>query len=982
MSENMSTGNISRGGHLSGEVYRDTMYFVSAMVREFRLYPEIFEALKNGNADIEFRRRVMLRAVDETWVRAIEDSLIALDEIIRKPSRFIEETETVLPIELTKNITDRSVRHLSQHTDYISKVEGDTVIPSKILNVFRDETMLTYENKFINTLLSRLYTFVNRRYKAAKSAGADTKNTSVEFRNNFTHSGINGKITFRLELEEPATDGDVAKNYVFQSDLWKRIEKIHSVCDAYMQSSFVRDMGKNYVRPPIMRTNAILKNKNLRQCLALWTFIESYENTGYSTTVEDKLFTADDEYIKELYSTMAMEYLLFRYRVTEGFGSENEIAARTSDTPLTPEIVEDLMPPELCELALHFPSVDRNKGERTAVEADVLRAIEISVLADRLLYERSKLEELSEKKYDKSFKARFILSGEPTQSYYTEIKNFVRRYPKIKSRSSWKHESFTYGRKLCMRLVIKGKTLYAFLPLDAGAPENTKYRLEDMSEYNAYKQVPAALKIKSDRAVKRLKILLSRIFEGYGLNVSDEILPEDYRMPMQTVDELIALGLIKVLKTPAGISKRQIRETEDNEDLLSEIPVSDDERAESGTGTEVFSKSYLAKMILSQEPTQTYYTEIKNQLLKYEGIKYRISWKHEMFYVGRKVLAVLFVSGKTLYVALPLSPGEISVKYKVADYSANRQFEKTPSVIKVKSERALKAVRLLIEQSAEKLGLIRNENAAPDKDYHMPLQSRRQMITAGFIKAKNISGRDFLSRVRLKTAESDSGISEVKADLISGLPDVEKTATAGRENKIAETSEEPEEQRDVKSVTSQLEKTDFKITENETGEPFGKQSTVASGQNVRTETNEVETAVYEEYCAKIKGQTDTVGDDSEYGKVDLNASITITGNNQSEAIRNESNLNVSTDNFPDLTGGLSLKTVKTADFEKISDVADDVKETSPILTKKQYNFQTATYDAEMKVTTDNKGKTTESTESKNVKSSIRKLLEKFHRDKK
>ena len=92
--------------------------------------------------------------------------------------------------------------------------------------------------------------------------------------------------------------------------------------------------------------------------------------------------------------------------------------------------------------------------------------------------------------------------------------------------------------------------------------------------------------------------------------------------------------------------------------------------------------------------------------------------------------------------------------------------------------------------------------------------------------------------------------------------------------------------------------------------------------------------------------------------------------------------NVSTDYFPDLTGGLSLKTVKTADFEKISDVADDVKETSPVLTKKQYNFQTATYDAEMKVTTDNKGKTTESTESKNVKSSIRKLLEKFHRDKK
>ena len=134
---------------LSSEVYRDTRYFVSAMVKEFRLYPEIFDALSGGDASVKFRKRVMLRAIDESWVSAIEDTLIALDDFIRKPARFIEQTEEVLPIELTKSVSSLSIKHLSQHTDLISKVDGDDVLPSKLLNVFRDETVLTYENKFI-----------------------------------------------------------------------------------------------------------------------------------------------------------------------------------------------------------------------------------------------------------------------------------------------------------------------------------------------------------------------------------------------------------------------------------------------------------------------------------------------------------------------------------------------------------------------------------------------------------------------------------------------------------------------------------------------------------------------------------------------------------------------------------------------------------------------------------------------------------------
>ena len=126
---------------------------------KYDFYPETMRML-GDNARIELKKRFMLKAIDETWVEKIEDCLTALDEVTRKPSRFIEESEKVLPIELSRNISSRSLRHLSQHTDYISKVEGDMVTPSKILNVFRDETNKTYENKFVNTLINRLFLFI------------------------------------------------------------------------------------------------------------------------------------------------------------------------------------------------------------------------------------------------------------------------------------------------------------------------------------------------------------------------------------------------------------------------------------------------------------------------------------------------------------------------------------------------------------------------------------------------------------------------------------------------------------------------------------------------------------------------------------------------------------------------------------------------------------------------------------------------------
>lgn len=699
--------------HLSEKVHNDTMYFVNGLVHEFDLYPEIIDDMRKGKGVVELRKRVLLRAIDEAWVTAIEDSLTALDELIRKPSHFIEENERILPIELTKSVSNRSIKHLAQHTDYISKVEGDTVIPSKLLNVFRDETNQTYENKFVNTLLNRLFVFVRRRYDAAVEAGQDVKNTSLDFSNEFSHGEVKGKLHLRVELEEPPKEGEVEKNYVFTSDLWRRVEKLNRICTDYMSSAFVNDMGKSYVNPPIMRTNAILKNKSLRQCLYLWEFIESYENIGFSTIVEDTLLDVDETYIRELYSTMAMEYLLFRHRTDKGFDADDELASSTVDEPIRPEIVEDLTPATAADFAVHIQAIDQTRGERTAEQTEILKELEIALLADEVMRRRIALEDARDG-YEYSLMARLVLAQEPAQSFYTQLKNLLLSYQGVKSRISWNHDNYTLGKKPCARLAVKGKTLCIYLPLNPLDEKYSKFAVIDKSGVAAYKNRPFCLRVRSRRALNQAVTLVQEVMQKLSAKPIASPQVGDYHYPLQTREELLKQGLMRLR------GKKQEKTQQE--------------------GRNFNSNAFMAKLVLAQEPAQTYYTELKNRLLSYRKVKSRVSWKYDSFNCGRTLCARVAIRGKTIVLCLPLDPADVDQeRFRTEDMSGRAQYNQTPVVLKIRSALALKRALELVDMSMQKLGLEQMPNAV-EKDYRQKLLDKKELIAKGWIKVANNGG--------------------------------------------------------------------------------------------------------------------------------------------------------------------------------------------------------------------------------------------------
>ena len=587
--------------------FEDADKTVTDLVGRYKVFGDILGAMSSGNAKTRLSQMYMLRCIDETWIKAVEESLPALDELIRNPSHFIAETEEILPIEMTKKITSRSVAHLSRHTDLISKVEGDTVTPIKMLNVFREDSILTYENKFLNTLIYKLFIFVNSRYNTALNYGVDEKVTAIEFEDKFYHDEYKAKVKINVELSKKSNGEERSEeeriNRITQSDLWQRVSRLNDVVAAYRSSDFCLAMGTHYVRPPVIRTNAILKNKYFRQCLALWEFIESYEDDGFGFSVGETVLATPDAYVKQLYEQSAIAYFVFRHNALGDYDSESILASfmeqfnlyATDDANERSYVLgesmsgSDTQNDDSAVQTTDSPLMDKND----AGEDDILLAIKVALAAEKKIAQQMKAELERQKaeeqaailakqaeeqgsadtetfenrvesdisasddedeyskdgiKYIKSFKAKMMLASEETKEYFAKIANGLLKYTKVKMRESQQYVTFKRGKDLLCKIAVRGKTLCVHFALESSGLDD-KYFITDLSGVRKFAETPSMLKVKSERGVKYAFELIDAVRERFGLTENakhkESVTTADY--PSTDMDTLIASGLVKIV---------------------------------------------------------------------------------------------------------------------------------------------------------------------------------------------------------------------------------------------------------------------------------------------------------------------------------------------------------------------------------------------------------------------------------------------------
>ena len=120
-------------------------------------------------------------------------------------------------------------------------------------------------------------------------------------------------------------------------------------------------------------------------------------------------------------------------------------------------------------------------------------------------------------------------------------------------------------------------------------------------------------------------------------------------------------------------------------------------------------KSFAQKMLVADEVIQDRYDELKNYALRYKKIKARISKKFDSFNKGRLQFIKLSVAGKTLKLYLNMDIATTDPKFHCKDVSDKKTYVATPVLLRIKSGRAVKYAKILIDRCAELYELKENK---------------------------------------------------------------------------------------------------------------------------------------------------------------------------------------------------------------------------------------------------------------------------------
>lgn len=278
-------------------------------IKDDPYYKYFYNLLETGRNYVKYSYVRLVKEIDESWVEAIEEALLSLQYLVFHPRKFIEEEKEVVNVALARNITTDSMRHLLSHSNYIDDYRKDgTVIPNKILNAFKEESLNTYENRFICTLLLELQTFVNKRFDAIFEARKDELGINLEVESMVDNYTETIEYQLNIKIRDKQTDVECESE---NQEIYARIIHLHREINTLVNTEFVNVVRRfPTVRHPVVKTNAIAKNKNYKKCYDLWNFIYTYNQVGYKIDLLQQKTNISREFERDIYNTFIWNYAM------------------------------------------------------------------------------------------------------------------------------------------------------------------------------------------------------------------------------------------------------------------------------------------------------------------------------------------------------------------------------------------------------------------------------------------------------------------------------------------------------------------------------------------------------------------------------------------------------------------------------------------------------------------------------------------------
>ena len=254
--------------------------------------------------------RLRTSAFDSSWIDTIEDVIFDLGSIIANPRSNTKVEGSITPVELARKITSESVQHLASHTQYIKEVdEYGNVIPSKLLSMYAEDDLHTYENRFIATFVRRLMLFISKRYEYITKY-AELRNEEVLFFKNYSVvDGADVEIETKIKVSYKNEDEEAVRN----SKYIDRIIQTRQYILYFYNSPFMKALkNEKDVRNPIIQTNIIRKNPKYHHCYEVYRFIESYDKLGVNYKIDENYSLFKEDELNELNRTLFANYITLK----------------------------------------------------------------------------------------------------------------------------------------------------------------------------------------------------------------------------------------------------------------------------------------------------------------------------------------------------------------------------------------------------------------------------------------------------------------------------------------------------------------------------------------------------------------------------------------------------------------------------------------------------------------------------------------------
>ena len=260
-----------------------------------------YQALLSGENEIYQKSIQESKVFHEDWIETIESYFTSLDKITRDPKSGLKYLQEVVQIEKAKKVNSDSIRHLAANTQLIKEVRNGDVIPKQILTTQAEIEYAIYENRFIKTLIERLFDFVNRRYDLVKRNVETYNNKFFNMKSNFDMRDSNIILEVDLKIKDKIDDDNLAKS---NHELLSRIQFLLKRVNGLRVSPFMEGLKQaKPIVPPIMKTSIILKNVDYNNCYNLWLYLDKYNLLNFDVDVKEQNLTLDRYYLRNVYQT-------------------------------------------------------------------------------------------------------------------------------------------------------------------------------------------------------------------------------------------------------------------------------------------------------------------------------------------------------------------------------------------------------------------------------------------------------------------------------------------------------------------------------------------------------------------------------------------------------------------------------------------------------------------------------------------------------